>query len=68
LFKAVGTLDQAAAQDAWNVVQQKQFDEGPYLLWGNADFVDLASLNVRGLKTTAAGPLNNYDFSRAGLA
>ncbi len=68
LFKAIGTLDHGAAQEAWMAVQEQQFNEGPYLLWGNADFVDLALPNVRGLKTTAAGPLNNYDFSRAGLA
>ena len=68
LFKAIATLDPDKAQEAWNVVQDQHFEEGPYIVWGNADFVDLVALDVRGLKTTAAGPLNNYDFSRAGLA
>lgn len=68
LFDAIGTLDPGKAKEAWMAVQEQHFEEGPYLLWGNADFVDLASPNVVGLKTTAAGPLNNYDFTRAGLA
>lgn len=68
LFDAIATLDPGKAQEAWNEVQQQHFEEGPYIVWGNADFVDLVSPDVRGLKTTAAGPLNNYDFSRAGLA
>jgi peptide/nickel transport system substrate-binding protein len=68
LFTAIGTLDEAGAQEAWNEVQQKQFEEGPYLIWGNADFVDMVAPNVAGLSPSAAGPLNNYDFSKAGLA
>lgn len=68
MFKAIGSLDPDQAQENWNTVQEQHFEEGPYLVWGNADFVDLVSPDVRGLQTTAAGPLNNYDFSRAGLA
>ena len=68
LFDAIGTIDATKAQELWASVQKTQFDAGPYIIWGNADFVDLVSPNVRGLKATAAGPLNNYDFSKAGLA
>lgn len=68
LFRAIGTLDPGKAKEAWMEVQEQHFEEGPYLIWGNADFVDLTTPDVVGLKTTAAGPLNNYDFTRAGLA
>jgi len=68
LFDAIGALEEARAQELWNEVQQKQFEEGPYLIWGNADFVDMVAPDVTGLRPSAAGPLNNYDFSKAGLS
>jgi peptide/nickel transport system substrate-binding protein len=68
LFDAIAALEPADAQEKWNEVQRLHFDEGPYILWANANFVDLLSDRVRGVETTPAGPLNNYDLSQAGLA
>ena len=40
LSQAIGETDETKAQDLWNQVQQIQYDEGGYLNWTNADWVD----------------------------
>ena len=40
LQKAIGELDQSKAQTLWNQVQQVQYEQGGYILWTNADWVD----------------------------
>ncbi len=47
LQKAIGELDQTKAQDYWNQVQKIQYDQGGYLQWTNADWVDAVSKKVR---------------------
>jgi peptide/nickel transport system substrate-binding protein len=68
LFKAIGETDQGKAQDLWNQVQKIQYDEGGYLAWTAADWVDGLSLKVKGLKPSAAGILGNYRFQDAWLS
>jgi peptide/nickel transport system substrate-binding protein len=67
LAKAIGELDKTKAQDYWNQVQQIQYDQGGYLQWVNADWVDAVSKKVQGLKPHAAGALGNYLFMDAWL-
>jgi peptide/nickel transport system substrate-binding protein len=67
LQKAIGELDKTKAQDYWNQVQQIQYDQGGYLQWVNADWVDAVSKKVAGLKPHAAGALGNYLFQDAWL-
>jgi peptide/nickel transport system substrate-binding protein len=62
LTKAIGELDQAKAQALWNQVQQTQFDQGGYLNWTNADWVDGLSNKVKGLEPSGAGALGNFRF------
>ena len=40
LNAAIAESDQAKAQGYWNQVQKQQYDEGGYLQWVNADWVD----------------------------
>jgi len=68
LFKAIGELNHAKAQSYWNQVQQIQWQQGGYLSWTNADFVDALAKKVNGLKPSAAGILGNHRFQDAWLA
>jgi peptide/nickel transport system substrate-binding protein len=68
LFKAIGELDRAKAQQLWDQVQQIQWNQGGYLLWTNADWVDGLSTKVRGLEPSAASALGNYLFRNVWLA
>lgn len=62
LFKAIGELDQAKAQSYWNQVQQTQYQQGGYMCWTNADYVDGASKKVKGLQPSPGGILGNHRF------
>jgi peptide/nickel transport system substrate-binding protein len=62
LFKAIGELNQAKAQSYWNQVQQTQYQQGGYICWTNADYVDGLSKKVKGLKASPGGILGNHRF------
>jgi ABC-type transport system substrate-binding protein len=68
LQQAIGELDESKAQALWNQVQEIQYNEGGYLNWTNADWVDGISTKVKGLKPHPAGVLGNYLFLNAWLA
>jgi peptide/nickel transport system substrate-binding protein len=68
LFKAIGELDQSKAQSYWNQVQQIQYQEGGYMCWTNADYVDGLSKMVRGLNGNPGGILGNHNFKTTWLA
>jgi peptide/nickel transport system substrate-binding protein len=68
LFKAIGELDQTKAQSYWNQVQQIQYNQGGYMCWTNADYVDGASKKVMGLKPTGTGILGNHTFRTVWLS
>jgi peptide/nickel transport system substrate-binding protein len=67
LFKAIGETDETKAQDLWNQVQTIQYNEGGYLNWTNADWVDGLSNKVKGLAPSGAGALGNMGFMNAWL-
>ena len=62
LTKAIGELDEKKAQALWNQVQEIQYNEGGYLLWTNADYVDALSKKVLGLRPAGTGILGNHSF------
>lgn len=68
LYKAIGETDRTKAQGYWNQLQQIQWQQGGYLNWTNADFVDGLSKKVNGLKPSAAGILGNHRFQDAWLS
>jgi peptide/nickel transport system substrate-binding protein len=67
LNQAIGETDEGKAQDLWNQVQQTQYDEGGYLNWVNADWVDGLANNVKGMSPSGAGALGNMTFMNAWL-
>jgi peptide/nickel transport system substrate-binding protein len=68
LTKAIGETDQTKAQSYWNQIQQIQWQQGGYINWTNADFVDGLSKRVNGLKPSSAGILGNHRFVDAWLS
>lgn len=52
--EAMAALDPAKAEELWRAVQEQQFEEGGYLIWGNAKNVDAVANDVHGLETTTA--------------
>ena len=68
LKKAIAAPSKAKAQAYWNQVQKIQYDQGGYINWTNADWVDGLSKKVQGLKPSAAGALGNYRFLDAWLS
>jgi peptide/nickel transport system substrate-binding protein len=68
LFKAIGELDHAKAQSLWNQVQQIQYEQGGYMCWTNADYVDGVSKKVQALKPNPGGILGNHDFRTVWLS
>ena len=68
LTQAIGELDETKAQDLWNQVQEIQYNEGGYLQWTNADWVDGLSNQVKGLAPHPAGAMGDFLFLNAWLA
>jgi peptide/nickel transport system substrate-binding protein len=68
LFKAIGELDQNKAQAYWNQVQQIQYQQGGYMCWTNADYVDGVSKKVQNLRANPGGILGNHDFRSVWLS
>ena len=62
LQKAIGELNQAKAQAYWNQLQEIQWNQGGYICWTNADYVDALSTKVKGLAPSSAGILGNHSF------
>ena len=46
---AIGATDESSAQDLWDQVQQRQLDEGGYIVWAYQNIVDAAAPNVGGI-------------------
>jgi peptide/nickel transport system substrate-binding protein len=68
LFDALADTNDASAEQKWHAVQEKQFNEGGYIITNNFNWLDAYAPKVRGIHTTSAGPCNYYDFKRAWLA
>ena len=67
MFDAIGELDSAKAAEKWNGIQKILYDRGGSITFGVGDYVDGYAKRVRGVKTTAAGWVNNSDVSKAWL-
>jgi peptide/nickel transport system substrate-binding protein len=67
LFEAMAEGNPGRAKEKWHAVQELQYNEGGYIIMGNITFTDAYDDAVRGVKTTSAGPCNNYDFAGAWL-
>lgn len=68
ILAAEAAVDTAKANDLWRQVQQQQFDEGGYVVWGWLPYIDFAAKNVRGLSASSAFNFNNFRFQDGWLA
>jgi peptide/nickel transport system substrate-binding protein len=59
---AVGATDEDTAQDLWNQVQQRQLDEGGYIVWANQNIVDAAAPNVGGIVPSSFFNLGGWNY------
>jgi peptide/nickel transport system substrate-binding protein len=66
--QAIAALDPTKAAELWHEVQLAQFNQGGYVIWANAPYVDLAANNVRGLKESAGYNFNCFRFCDGWLA
>lgn len=67
LKEALGEVDEAKAEEKWRAVQELQIKEGGQILLANYNWLDGYGLNVRGVKTTNAGPCDYWQFQGAWL-
>jgi len=68
IYDALGETDPAKAADKWHAVQEAQAAEGGYIIPAYFNFVDAYSERVRGIKTTSAGPNDDFNYRGAWLA
>lgn len=68
LLAAIAEVDRKKAADKWRAVQKLQFDQGGYIVYANANYVDAIGKNVRGLSGSRAGRLGGFAFADAWLA
>jgi peptide/nickel transport system substrate-binding protein len=66
--EANAAKDDGLAEELWHELQQEQFNEGGYVIWGYQDTVDGLSPKVKGLEANLFGNLDNYRLARAWMA
>ena len=57
---AISATGPTKARRLWYEAQAQQFNQGGYLIWANAPYVDAAANNVRGLSAGAGFSYNNW--------
>jgi peptide/nickel transport system substrate-binding protein len=62
VLKAQAEQNDARAQELWNEVQKVLWDQGGYLIWGFAPFLDGVSKRVKGVVPSGMFALGNFDF------
>ena len=50
------------ATSLWESVQQRQYDEGGYIVWANQNLVDAAALNVKGIVPSQFFNLGGWNY------
>ena len=59
---AISATDEATALDLWHQVQQRQYDEGGYIVWGNLEILDAAANSVKGIVPNAWFNLGGWNY------
>lgn len=62
ILSAESALSTSTANRLWAHVQEEQFTEGGYLVWGWLPYIDFAANNVRGLGTSSAFNFGTFRF------
>jgi peptide/nickel transport system substrate-binding protein len=68
ILAAEAAIDPTKANDLWHQVQQEQFSQGGYVVWGWLPYIDFAAKNVRGLAASSAFNFNNWRFQDGWIA
>jgi peptide/nickel transport system substrate-binding protein len=68
VLKAQAEQDQAKAKELWHEVQKLLYDQGGYLIWGFAPFLDGVSKKVQGVVPSGFFALGNFDFQHFWLS
>ncbi len=59
---AIGATDEASALDLWHQVQQRQYDEGGYIVWSNVEILDAAATYVQGVTPSSWFNLGGWNY------
>ena len=59
---AIGATDEGSAQDLWDRVQQRQLDDGGYIVWAYQNIVDAAAPNVGGITPSSFFNLGGWNY------
>ena len=59
---AIGATDESSAQELWDQVQQRQLDEGGYIVWAYQNIVDAAAPNVGGITPSSFFNLGGWNY------
>jgi peptide/nickel transport system substrate-binding protein len=59
---AIGATDEATALDLWHQVQQRQYDEGGYIVWANVEILDAAAPYVQGVIPSSWFNLGGWNY------
>ena len=59
---AQAAADETEAKELWQQVQQKQYDEGGYIVWANGELLDGVNNDVRGLTPNGWFNLGGYEY------
>jgi peptide/nickel transport system substrate-binding protein len=62
------TLNPRKRHELWVEAQRMLWDQGGYIIWGFADYIDAYSAKVHGLKPSSVRPLGWYTFTDVYLA
>ena len=62
MLQAQAQQDPAKAKELWHEVQKVLYDQGGYLIWGFAPFLDGVSKKVQGVVPSGFFALGNFDF------
>ncbi|MDW8339074.1 MAG: ABC transporter substrate-binding protein [Thermoleophilia bacterium] len=59
---AIGAADEETARELWEQVQQRQLDEGGYIVWANQNIVDAAANYVGGVRPSSFFNLGGWNY------
>lgn len=68
ILSAEAALSSSKANRLWAHVQEEQFSQGGYVVWGWLPYIDFAAKNVRGLKSSSAFNFGTWRFQDGWLA
>ncbi len=66
--EAKATDDSSKLEELWRELQTQQFDQGGYINWGTADYLDAVSTRIQGLAPSKYLNASGFNFRKAWVA